>query len=209
MVQSEPVLSFDTAAFDPAFAVEIGPEFPGDGRWRCPVVRFDRDGGVMSKFDSRWGTPFIVRIRPRSGNDWIAMFAAGGLGTMRGAFATPSPHLLVVVVDGLGYLVDATMPGARAEIVHDQVHQVVPCADPPLVLLVRFIDVVALGPFGVAWATPRLCVDGLEVLNADRRGIVCSCDNLGGTPTLTLDPVSGAQLDGTRLDSFWPPDALA
>jgi hypothetical protein len=44
-------------------------------------------------------------------------------------------------------------------------------------------------------------------LNADRGGIVCSCDNLGGTPTLTLDPVTGAQLDGTRLDSFWPTDA--
>jgi hypothetical protein len=83
-------------------------------------------------------------------------------------------------------------PGARAQIVHDQVHQVVPCADPPLVLLVRFTAVVALGPSGVEWATPRLCVAGLEVLNADRRGMVCSCDNPGGTPTLTLDPVTSA-----------------
>lgn len=78
-----------------------------------------------------------------------------------------------------------------------------------MLLLVRFIDIVALGPSGVAWTTHRLCVDGLEVLHADRRGIVCSCGNLGGTPTLTLDPLTGAQLDGTRLDSFWPPDALA
>lgn len=201
--------SFDAAAFEPADAIEIDPEFPGDGEWRCPVVGFDRDGDVMPEFDSRWGTPFVVRIRPRSASEWIAMFVAGGLGTTRGAFATPAPHLLLVVADGLAYLVDATVPDAPAQIVHDQVHQVVTCVDPPLLLLVRSIDMVAVGPSGVAWTTPRLCVDDLEVLHADRRGIVCSCDNLGGTPTLTLDPTTGAQLDGTRLDSFWPPDALA
>lgn len=137
------------------------------------------------------------------------MFAAGGLGTMRGAYATPAPDLLLVVADGLGYLIDVTALDAPAQIVLDQVHQVVACTDPPLLLLVRYIDVVALGSSGVAWATPRLCVDGLEVLHAGRSGVVCSCDNLGGTPTLTLDPLTGAQLDGTRLDSFWPPDALA
>ena len=164
----------------------------------------------MPEFRSRWGTPFVVRIRPQLANEWIAMFAAGGLGTTRGAFATPAPLLVLVVADGLAYLVDATVPDAPAQIVHDQVHQVVSCAAPPLLLLVRFIDVVALGPSGVAWTTPRLCVDGLEVLHADRRGIVCSCDNLGGTPTtLTLDPMTGARLDGTRLDPLWPPDALA
>ena len=84
-----------------------------------------------------------------------------------------------------------------------------PCMDPPLLLLVRVIDLVALGPTGVAWSTPRLCVDDLAIRQASRGGIVCSCDNLGGTATITLDPATGVQVDGTRLDSFWPPDALA
>ena len=129
--------------------------------------------------------------------------------SLRGAFATPNSRSLVVVVDGLAYLVDVARPSTPARIVHDQVHQVVPTSEPPLLLLVRFIDVVAIGPDGVAWATPRLCVDDLQVVRAGPTGIECSCDNLGGTPTITLDPRTGAQIAGTRLDSFWPPDALA
>jgi hypothetical protein len=78
-----------------------------------------------------------------------------------------------------------------------------------LLLFVPFIDMVAVGPSGFEWRTPRLCVDDLHVREVSPAAIICSCDNLGGTPTITLDPGSGAQLEGTRLDSFWPPDALA
>jgi hypothetical protein len=155
------------------------------------------------------GPPFVVLIDPDGGQHWVAMLEAGGLGGLRGAFATPEPHLLAVVVDGLTSLLDARSPGLPAQIVYDQVHQVVPIADPPLLLFVRFFDIVAIGPTGIAWRTPRLCVDDLDVREVDAGGIVCSCDNLGGTPTITLDPATGAQVDGTRLDSFWPPDALA
>src|SRR5687767_1511778 len=99
-------MSFHAGAFESAFTVEIDPEFPGDGDWKCRVVGFDRDGIAMHEFDSRWGTPFIIRVEPEQGDPWVAMFAAGGLGTLRGAFATPSPTSLVVVADGLAYLID-------------------------------------------------------------------------------------------------------
>ena len=201
--------SLETFGFLPNFSVEVDPEFPGDGDWRCPVVGFDRDGSIMSEFDSPWGTPLIVRVEPSSGPGWIGMFAAGGLGSQRGVFATPAPDLLAVVVDGLAYLVDSSSPGEHAQTVHDQVHQVVPSEVPPLLLLVRFSDLVAVGRTGVAWRTPRLCVDDLEVWHAGPGGIVCSCDNLRGTPTITLDPTTGLQVEGSRLDSFWPPDTLA
>lgn len=202
-------MSFQVGEFKTAFTVEVDPQFPGDGDWKCRVVGFNRDGAAMDEFDSRWGTPFIVRIEPDGGDSWVAMFAAGGLGSLRGVFATPNPTALVVVGDGLAYLVDVDSLPSSARTVHDQVHQVVATSDPPLLLLVRFIDIVAIGSDGVAWATPRLCVDDLEVVRADQTGIVCSCDNLGGTATITLDPRTGEQIAGTRLDSFWPPDALA
>jgi hypothetical protein len=201
--------SFEAFGFATTYQLEVDPEFPGDGDWHCPVVGFDRSGRPMPEFDSRWGTPFIARIDPGKGEEWVAMFAAGGLGSLRGAFATPSPDLACIVVDGLAYLVDTTSPTTSAKTVHDQVHQVVACTEPRLLLLARFIDLVAVGSTGVAWSTPRLCVDDLSIIRADRSGIVCACDNLGGTPTITLDPATGAQIDGTRLDSFWPPDALA
>ncbi|MDQ3641180.1 MAG: hypothetical protein M3450_06895 [Actinomycetota bacterium] len=85
-----------------------------------------------------------------------------------------------------------------AEIVQDQVHQVEPCHDPPLVLFAGFLDLVAIAPVGIAWRTPRLCVDGLEVHHAGRTGIECSCDGDGKRP-ITLDPATGEQIDGTRL----------
>lgn len=76
-----------------------------------------------------------------------------------------------------------------------------------LLLLVRFIDIVALGPSGVAWRSARLAVDDLAVVIASPEAVVCSLDNLGGSETITLDPLTGEQLSGTRLDSFWPPEA--
>ena len=201
-------MSFHAGDFEPAFTVEIDPEFPGDGDWKCRVVGFDRDGAAMEEFDSRWGTPFVIRIEPEDGEPWVAMFAAGDLGSLRGAYATPNSGALVVVADGFAYLVDVEGPTGSARTVHDQIHEVVSISEPPLLLLVRFIDLVAIGHEGVTWATPRLCVDDLQVVRADRNGIVCSCDNLGGTATITLDPNTGDQIDGTPLNSFWPPDAI-
>jgi hypothetical protein len=203
------VVTVEGSTFTSAYAIEVDPEFPGDGNWGCPVTGYDQTGAVMQEFDSRWGTPFIVLINPVGGSPWVAMLEAGGLGGLRGAFTTPEPHLLAVVVNGLAYLLDARSPGIPAQIVHDQIHEVVPITDPPLLLFVRFFDMVAFGPTGLAWKTPRLCVDDLAVREVSGDGIVCSCENLGGTPTITLDPVTGAQVAGTRLDSFWPPDTLA
>ena len=100
-------------------------------------------------------------------------------------------------------------PGDGAEIAHDQVVQVEAVAEPALLLLVRFMDIVAIGASGIEWASPRLAVDDLRVTSTSGGLIRCSLDNLGGTPTITLDAATGEQRDGTRLDSFWPPDALA
>src|SRR5580698_7597501 len=108
---SDILVRVEESAFSSAYTIEVDPEFPGDGNWDCPVVGFDRDGSVMPDFDSRWGPPFLVRIHPHDGEDWVAMLAAGGLGGLRGAYTTPEAHLMAVVVDGLVYLVDTRTPG--------------------------------------------------------------------------------------------------
>lgn len=80
----------------------------------------------------------------------------------------------------------------------------------PLLLLVRAIDIVAIGPTGIAWRTDRLVVDDLQVLAAGPESIVCRGELFDGGPsTIELDPGSGTQTAGTRLNSIWPPDALA
>lgn len=202
-------MTIGDSAFGSAYTFEIDPEFPGDGDWGCPVVGFDRSGAVVSDFDSRWGAPFIVRLGPDGGQEWVAMLPSGGLGQLREAFVTPEPHLLAIVAGGLACLLDTRSPGLPVQIIRDGVNQVVASSDPPLLLFVRFFDIAALGPDGIAWRTPRLCVDDLQVQEIGPGGIVCTCDNLGGTPTIVLDRVTGAQVEGTRLDSFWPPDSLA
>ena len=185
-----------------SYTYEVDPEFPGNGDWGCPVVGYDATGEPSSTFDSHWGAPFVVRLSPSEGQMWVAMLPGGGLGRLREAFTTLVPYLFGVVVDGRVYLLDVRSPGASAQIVRDPVEQVVTVTDPPLLLFVGYADIVALGPAGIAWRTPRLCLDDLRVLEAGSAGIVCSCTNLASTASITLDPVTGEQLDGPRWDSF-------
>ena len=203
------LVELEANGFESAFAVEVDPEFPADGEWGCEVVGFDTDGHAVRDFVSR---PLVTRIEPVGRPAWVAMFAAGGLGSFRGVFATPASTKLAVVVDGLAYVVETARPPTEAAVVFDDVHAVAVCGDPPLLLLVTEIDILALGPSDVAWRTPRLCLDNLQVRLADRDGIICSCDNSAagwGRSDIVLDPTSGAQVAGTRFDSFWPPEALA
>jgi hypothetical protein len=189
--------------FSPAYRVKVDPEFPGDGDWRLPVFGFDRDGRVVRKFESRWGVPLIVRVTATQAG-WVGMFAAGGLGGVRGVFAAPSRAVLCAVVDGLAYLVDVEAPANGAVIAHDQVRQVVPVPGRDLLLLVRMIDIVALGPEGIAWRSTRLAVDDLRVVQATADAIVCSAWMLEDkAEELTLNPSTGAILEGRRLDYPW------
>lgn len=195
--------------FEPAFDVVVDPEFPGDGDWGCDVFGFGRDGAIDEPFRSVWGTPFVVEVLPRVSPRWVGQYAAGGLGGLSGVYACPSPNHLCVVVDGEAYLTDVERPRDGAVVAHDQVGQVVAVEGRPLLLLVRFIDIVALGPQGIVWKSQRLAVDDLRVVHASGDHIECTLDNLGGSPTITLEAATGQQVSGTRLDSFWPPEALA
>jgi hypothetical protein len=171
-------VEFESFGFDPGYEVTLDPEFPGDGNWGCPTFAYGRDGRLRDEFGSRWGTPMVIEVSSVDAH-WVGMFAAGGLGGVRGVFACPSPEACCILADGLAYLVDVWAPEAGAVIAHDQVVQVLPVAGARLLLLVRFIDIVAIGQDGVVWATPRLVVDDLRVEMATADSIVCSGDNLG------------------------------
>ncbi len=165
---------------------------------------FGRDGAAAEPFDSRWGPPLVLRVDANP--SWVGSFAAGGLGGVTGVSATPSPNGLCVVADGLAYLVDVRDPGRGAIIAHDQLTQVTALADPPLLLLTRFIDLVAIGADGIQWRTRRLCVDDLCIRSATSAAIVCTGDNLGGDAEIRVDPATGLQIGGSTLPSGWPDD---
>ena len=90
-------VELEANGFESAFAVEVDPEFPAAGDWGCEVIGFDRDGNAVGDFVSRWGAPLVARIEPAAGPAWVAMFAAGGLGSFRGSSQRqrrPSSRLL-------------------------------------------------------------------------------------------------------------------
>jgi hypothetical protein len=159
--------------FAPAFDAEADPEFPGDGRWSCPVFAFDYDGRVVQEFKSPWGTPFVVRVTPADGSEWVGLFPAGGLGGEDDA------------------------PGSAAVVAQDQVRQVVPVIDSSLLLLVSYVDMVAIDSQGIAWTSPRLALDGLRITHTDADGIHCVADTLAGSAeTIVVNPATGEPASG-------------
>lgn len=201
-----PLETNDGFAFVSAFSIVIDPEFPGNGVWDCPTFGFDRDGRVVEDFYSGWGSPMVVRFERQEGEGWVGMFSAGGLGGISGVFSCPSPDRVLVVAGGLAYFVDVSRPDGGAVIVHDQVDQVFGVNRPALLLLARFIDIVALGIEAVEWKTGRLSMDDLRIVSSSSTSIICSGENFGGSPTIALDPLTGLQVEGSTLrDLGWPP----
>jgi hypothetical protein len=200
-MRGDGVRKFQRLGFETAYGVEVDAEFPSSGDWPCPVFSFDRDGRVCEEFVSRWGAPLVVRVTPVGGTDWVGMFPAGGLGGVDDVFAGPGRAQMCAVVDGLAYLVRVDAPEAGAVIAQDQVGQVVSVAGASLLLLVRFIDIVAIGPTGVSWCSPRLAVDNLRVTRADVDGIHCTADMLGNSSeAIVVDQATGRVCAGPRLD---------
>lgn len=184
---------FETLGFRTEYSVVLDPLGPVGGVWDCPSYAYGRNGKLINEFDfeSRWGTPLVIRVTTATGAVWIGAFAAGGLGVVRGVYATPSPRHVCAVVDGLAYLVDAVAPNGPAAIVAGAVVDVVPVLDVPLLLLAGDTDLAGIRDDGTTWSTPRVAVDELRVLRASAEAIVCLGDVGGRRATITLTPMSG------------------
>jgi hypothetical protein len=161
-------------AFNAAYEVEIDPEFPGNGDWGCSVFAFKSDGAVTDDFDPPWGTPVILRVTPESGPVWVGLFPGGGGGRTSGTFACPAEDHLCVVVDGSAYLVDVGAPGRGAVVLLRETHQVFPAVEEGSLLLAGYQHLVAIGPSGALWRSPRLVLDDLFVVSVANGRAVCS-----------------------------------
>jgi hypothetical protein len=184
---------FDTLGFEPAYDVEVDPHVPPQGFPELESYAYGRNGRRINDFDfdSRWGTPLLLRVTPHGGEAWIAAFAAGGLGVVRNVYACPSPAQLCAVVDGLAYLVDVNAPDEPAIVAANAVVHVVAIRDVPLLLLASDTDLAGVGSDGAFWSAPRVVVDDLRVIRASAEAIVCSGDVGGRMATITVTPESG------------------
>jgi hypothetical protein len=180
--------TFDTLGFPARYSVAVEPD-ERDGA----SYAYGRNGKLIEEydFDARWGTPMVLRIGPDTGPAWTGAFAAGGLGTVRNVYATPSPKHVCAIVDGLAYVVDVDTPDQPAFIAANAVVTVLPVPDVPLLVLAGDTDLAGIRDDGIVWAVPRLVLDDLRVLRANAEAIVCSGDIGGRMATITVTPTSG------------------
>lgn len=200
-MRSEGGQIFHRGGFDPAYQVEVDPEFPPDGDWRCPVFGFGSDGRVRREVTFRWGAPLVVHVMPTFSPEWIGVFPADGLGGMSSVFAGPGPTQMCAIAAGQAYLVRVDVPDSDAVMAHNNVNQAIPVPGASLLLLAGYTDIVAIGPDGVKWRTQRLAADGLRITEASADGIHCAIDALDGSPaSIIVDPANGSVRTGPRLE---------
>jgi hypothetical protein len=149
-------MEFD-ARFPALYDCEVLDELPNRAspRWYFP-------GGTQ--LGGRSG--LIVGIQPDVGDEWVGVFAFGDV-SMRGVNAVlsmPNSRQLCVVSRGAGYIVDAVSAREIEAISMTPIFAVVPVPAKALVLMHDFSRVRAYGRDGLAWSTPAISWDGIEIL---------------------------------------------
>jgi len=163
---------FERFDFTPAYDVGVDPEFPGSGNWAKEVYAFNRDGHRVQEFLSNWGAPRVFEVRPHDSDPWIGMLPHGGLGGLSGAFAMPNPSQTCLTAGGLALVMDVDHPEREPTLASVWAQQATASADPSLLLVSTWLDVTAFDAAGVAWQSPRLVLDGLHVLAAEKGAVV-------------------------------------
>jgi len=106
-----------------------------------------------------------VMIRPASEATFLATFALGfadpALPT--GVWSCPNPDELCAVAGGYGYVVDSRDPQKFTQLPFRPVLEVRPLPEQHLLLFVGSIAVLAWGRRGLAWQSPRLSSEGLQI----------------------------------------------
>ena len=195
-----------TSGFPRDYEVVVHPEYPPDGKWRVPAFAFDRTGRPAADGVARHGTAVAVLVRPAGGGDWLATFPGGATGAVE-VHPTPSPEHVCVVAGGDAHLVRVTAPEAGAPMVVEYVEQVTLSVEPPLLLLVGDLGLVALGPDGLAWrAEEWWALEHIRVQRADEDGIRCAGRAWDGSPVeFLVDPDDGRLVEAPPWPPWTPP----
>lgn len=148
--------------------MEFDARFPAD--YDCEVLE-----ELPNRSSPRWYFPggtavggragLIVRVQPNLGDEWVGVFAFGDV-SMRGVSAVlsmPGPRQLCVVSRGAGYIVDAASAREIEEISMTPILGIMPVPAKALLLMHDYSRVRAYGRDGLAWSTPAISWDGIEI----------------------------------------------
>jgi hypothetical protein len=148
-------MQFD-ASFPADYECEILEELPNrvSPKWYFP-------GG--SGLGGRGG--LIVRVQPHDGEEWLGIFALGEISRLgaNAVLSMPHPRQLCVVARGQGCIVEITPPREIETISMEPILEVLPAPAPGLVLMHDFSRVRAYGRDGLAWSTPAISWDDIQI----------------------------------------------
>jgi hypothetical protein len=122
----------------------------------------------------------IVRVTPHGGTSWLGIFAFGDGPFLTRVLSTPCRRTLCVVARGVGYIVRVDDPHKWEEVPCTPVVDARPIPESDRLIFANFTEILAYGPDGLIWETPRLSHDGLNILKvtAERiEGLVWDAPN--------------------------------
>ncbi len=186
----------DDLGFSANYRLEVSPEFPGTGRWRCPAYGFDQSG-VATDFLAT-GADIVIQVETTDGTECAASFGGGMLAGRSGVYGTPNPDALLVHCDGTAHLLDVRHPERGTTVLSLQATQVVPAPDHDIFLVASYASITAIGAADVAWKSKRLCWDDLRIVGVSTTEIICTGEFMP-TSEFALDPATGRHVRGAAF----------
>ncbi len=131
----------------------------------APARQFTYPHQVAGEEDALARGALLLQIHPADHPAFLATCALGftdpSLPT--GIYPCPNPSELCALAGGYAYLIDTAAPTRSTHLPLKPVTQVLPVPSHNLLLFAGFHTLLAWGPGGLAWQTPRLTWDGLRI----------------------------------------------
>jgi hypothetical protein len=190
-------------SFSHSYEIEELPELPGTGRIDVPVLYFPRPKS-RPEHDGLW-----LRVRTASGESWVGVFAFGYQSppAISRVLSSPDQNRACIISSGAAYVVKTDEPETWEQIPIVPVLDVRLIPEHQLIVFADFTRLAAYGRSGLAWRSPRVCWDGLKILNVTHdtiEGIGYDPTNLGES-RFAVDVIMGRSLLPSPLSTDGKP----
>jgi hypothetical protein len=197
MIDGGHMLEIDLA-FPHSYEVEELRELPGTGRFDVPLIYFPRPDARPER-DGLW-----LKVHAADSGSWVGVFEFGyGPQAVSRVVSTPDPDRACVVSRGAAYIVKAGEPDVWEEIPIFPVLDLRLISEHHLLVFADFTSLAAYGRTGLAWQSPRLCMDELKILRVTPDTI----EGVGYESRFLVDIRTGRSLlplpEGSDGKPFW------
>jgi hypothetical protein len=185
--------------FAHSYEVEELHELPGNGQLGSRVIYFPLPK-TRPEHDGLW-----LKFQSASGPTWIGVFKFGYQSppAISRVVSSSDPNRVCVVSKGAAYIVKVDNPEIWEEIPLMPVLDVQLVPGDNLLILSDFTRLAACGSSGLIWRSPRVCWDGLKILEVSRDTV----EGIGYDPTNSITYESRFVVDLRTGRSLLPPPA--